>query len=121
MRNKPRQFSKISFEVSPFPYLCIDDFLTKDDCDALIMDANATNYEDKVFMHGGRFSLSSVSPSFKNLVSKSENWSELVTSLESDQTLDIFLKYIQEECPEKYFAKWLKSKKFDISEIQRVT
>ena len=121
MTKKHPQFNKISFEANPFPHLCIDDFLTKDDCDQLILDANASNNEDNVFMHGGRFSLSSVSPSFKKLVSKSENWSRLVASLESNQTSDIFLNYIQEECSEKYFAKWLKSRKFEISEIPRVT
>lgn len=121
MTKKNTQFNKISFEADPFPYLCIDDFLTKEDCDSLIMDANAANKEDSIFMHGGRFSLSSVSPSFKDLVSRSENWSRLVATLESDKTSDIFMNYIQEKCPEKYFAKWLKSRKFEISEIPRIT
>jgi hypothetical protein len=113
--------NQISFEATPFPYLCIDDFLTNDECASLIQDAADANSEDTVFMHGGRFSLGSVSPSFKDLVSKSKSWTRLVAMLKSDTMANLFLDHVRKECPDKYFTKWLTSRKFEISEIPRLT
>ena len=111
--------NQASFEAEPFPYLCIDNFLTSDECAALIQDATDANSEDTVFMHGGRFSLGSVSPSFKALVSKSESWSRLVAKLKSNTTSDLFLDHIRKKCSDKYFSKWISSRKFEISDIPR--
>ena len=117
MQEKTSPLHHISFEAHPFPYLCIDNFLSKDECDILIEDATLTSSEDTVFMHGGRFSLGSVSPAFKGLVAESESWSQLVATLNSGLTANLFLDYIREECPETYYAKWLRARKFEICDI----
>jgi len=112
---------EVSFEKYPFPYFCMDNYLSKDECEVLIKEAVGSSGGDAIFMHGGRDSLGSLSPSFKKLLARSNTWAQLVKRLQSGDVVDLFLKYIRNECPDSYFSDWIRSRAFVISRIPTIT
>jgi hypothetical protein len=121
MKKEVQSIEEISFERTPFPYICHDNFLSTEECNALIREAVETGGDDKVFMHGGRHSLGSLSPSFNELLATSDIWFRLVERLQSRQTIDPLLNHIRNACSGLYFSDWIGSQDFVISKIPTIS
>ena len=75
-------------------FFILDDFISEKDCEALIKEATVINEDDFVRTHNNtRLMLTSSNLTFKNLLTSSSKWIEILNKLNSKD----FLQFIKEK------------------------
>ena len=87
------------FKDEPFPYMIIDNFISRKECDRLIEDASLINTSSSP-THGGRTKMFSSSDKFKELIKNSQSWQKIQGNLR-DEVLLKMAEYVDKQSVRK--------------------
>ncbi len=116
----------MKFSIRPFPYLVIDDFLSSDECEKLITEANPAihRYRKKSSVNtntmGGRTILPCTNDTLKDLINKSKEWKILHERLTSINMIDLLLEKVVNSPIEEDIKVWIKSKNIYIDQLPSI-